>query len=213
MNKPENIHIAIADDHVASRMGIAALLQAHGGIFVDVQASHGKELIALLKRLKNAPSICILDVSMPVMGGLQTLTEVKKRWPEMKFLAMSAFSSEHLVVPMIRHGAGGYLLKSCHPDEIRKALIAIKETGFYNSDFFARHVLKNPVPLTDLEIEVLKAICSDDSYAAIGKKLDKTGRSIEGHRDALFKKLNLTSRVGFALYAVQSGLVPLELVP
>lgn len=213
MSKSENIHIAFADDHVASRVGIASFLQSLGGIYVDMQASHGKELIAQLKRCKQLPSICLLDVSMPVMNGLETLTEVKKRWPEMKFLIMSAFSSEHLVVPLIRRGAGGYLLKSCYPEEIKKALIAIHETGFYNSDFVTNHLRKEPIPLTDLEVAVLKGICSDENYAEIGKKLNKTGRSIEGHRDAMFKKFNVTSRIGLVLYAIQAGIVPIELLP
>src|SRR5690606_17313114 len=122
MKRGELIHIAFADDHVAGRMGIADYLKKLGGISVDIQADNGKQLIAQLETAKILPSICILDVNMPRMNGLATLKAVKAKWPRMKFLVMSAFPSEHLVIPMIRHGAGGYLLKTCYPIEIKQAL-------------------------------------------------------------------------------------------
>lgn len=217
MSKPQTIRVAFADDHVASRMGIVALLHEQGGIYVEVQASHGKELIARLKLCKEPPEVCMLDVSMPVMNGLDTLIAVKKKWPQMKFLVMSAFSSEHLVLPMIRAGAGGYLTKTCHPEEIKKAIVSIHATGFYNTDLVSNYLRKDKEKekraLTEFELILLKEFCSDKSYADIGAKHKKTGRSIEGYRDAMFEKLNVTSRIGLVIYALQSGLIPLELHP
>lgn len=213
MKKGEVIHVAFADDHVTSRMAIADFLKKLGGISVDIQADNGKDLIAKLKMARERPGICMLDVSMPVMDGLQALVAIKKLWPDMKFLIMSAFASEHLVIPMIRNGAGGYLVKTCHPDELKQALIDIHETGTYRSEFITKALWKDRgVELSEVEKDVLRQCCSDLTYAEIGKALGKSRKSVEGHRDALFKKLQVNTRTGLAMYAVQSGLVPLETI-
>ncbi|MBS1614919.1 MAG: response regulator transcription factor [Bacteroidetes bacterium] len=207
------IRVAFADDHAAGRMGIAMYLEELGGISVEIQADNGKQLIEELEKAKTLPDICILDVNMPKMNGLDALKAIRTKWPAMKFLAMSAFPSEHLVIPMIRNGAGGYLLKTCFPEEIKEALIAIYETGFYNSEFVSQKLRQTHVELTDDEMKVLKASCSEQTYKEIGAKLNKSPKSVDKYRDSLFRKLNIKTRPGLVLYAIQSGLVPIEELP
>ena len=217
MMKDELIHIAIADDHVAVRSGVVALLKDMGGIAVDVQASNGRELINKLSLLSKLPSICMLDISMPDMNGFETIAAIKEKWPEMKVLVMTGFNLEHYVIRMIRYGANGYILKSCNPREIKQALVAIHEDGLHYSELMRDNMRKamfhpqnRAVELSEVETEVLKRCCSDLSYEEIGEAMGKSKKSIEGHRDALFRKLDVTSRVGLALYAVRSGIFPIE---
>ena len=212
------IHIAYADDHLVVRKGIISLLNNLGGIEVDIEASNGKELIEQLVAAPCLPSICILDINMPVMDGFDTIIEIKKRWPKMKALVLTIFEAEHYIIRMIRYGANGYLLKTCDPAEIKCALIAIHQKGIYHSTLVPAHLtnlVKNnlikQVNLTEKEMAVMKYCCSDLTYSDIGQKLGTTTRSVEGIRDSLFRKLQVASRVSLALYAVQFGLVPLEI--
>ncbi len=216
--QPPEIHIAYADDHTAVRKGIISFLSGLGGIVVDIEANNGKELIKQLEKVKRLPDVCLLDINMPQMDGFETLVEIKKRWQSMKVLILTVHDAELYVIRMIRNGANGYLLKSCDPEEIKKALFTIDTKGVYFSDVISSrffHAIQNKeikLPnFTAKEIEVLKYCCTDMSYAQIGEKMGTTSRSVEGYRDSLFKKLKVNSRVSLALYAVRFGYVPLEI--
>jgi len=218
MMQPTEIHIAFADDHKAVRKGIISFLNGLGGIVVDIEANNGKELIKQLEKAKRLPDVCILDINMPQMDGFETLTEIMKRWQSMKVLILTVHDAELYVIRMIRNGANGYLLKSCDPEEIKKALFTIHTKGVYFSDVISSqffHAVQNKeikLPnFTAKEVEVLKYCCTDLSYAQIAEKMRTTSRSVEGYRDSLFKKLKVNSRVSLALYAVQFGYVPLEI--
>lgn len=213
----EVIHIACAEDHLALRKSLLYLLNSLGGIAVDVEAANGKELIEKLGSAPALPSVCLLDISMPVMDGFETINELKKRWPQMHVLILTQHTLEHYIIRMIRAGAGGYLLKDSDPAEIRTAILAVHNNGIYHSELvpgkWSNAIMKGQIRLPDLtEMEkiVLKHCCSDLSYEEIGNLLKKSKRSIEGHRDNLFAKLNVNSRVSLALYAVKYGFVLLE---
>ena len=212
------IHIAYADDHVLVRKGIIALLAAFPDIVVDAEVSNGKELIRYLTTAKEKPDICIMDIHMPELDGFETLREIKKRWPEANVLIVTAHDTEAYIMRMIQDGAGGYLLKSCSIEEMHKALRSIYNQGVYYSDTVSRQYFiaiqnrQRRLPnITEQEMAVLRQCCSDLSYAEIARRLGTTARSVEGHRDALFKKLNVNSRVSLALYAVHTGLITIEM--
>src|SRR5690606_33677819 len=131
MMQPPEIHIAYADDHTAVRKGIISFLSGLGGIVVDIEANNGKELIKQLEKVKRLPDVCLLDINMPQMDGFETLVEIKKRWQSMKVLILTVHDAELYVIRMIRNGANGYLLKSCDPEEIKKALFTIDTKGVY----------------------------------------------------------------------------------
>ncbi len=218
MRRPTEIHIAYADDHKAVRKGIISFLYGLGGIIVDIEANNGKELIRQMEKADRLPDVCILDINMPQMDGFEALVEIKKRWQYVKVLIVTVHDTELYIMRMIRSGANGYLLKSCDPEEIKKALFTIHNNGVYFSDvitsqfFYAVQNKEIKLPnFTAREIEVLKFCCTDLSYAKIAEKMRTTSRSVEGYRDSLFKKLKVNSRVSLALYAVQFGYVPLEI--
>lgn len=219
MEQTTEVHIAYADDHKAVRKGIISFLNGLGGIIVDIEANNGKELIRQMEKANQLPDVCIIDINMPQMDGFETLVEIKKRWRSMKVLILTVHDTElYIIIRMIRSGANGYLLKSCDPEEIKKALFTIHTKGVYFSDVISSqffHAVQNreiKLPnFTAKEIEVLKYCCTDLSYVKIAEKMRTTSRSVEGYRDSLFKKLKVNSRVSLALYAVQFGYVPLEI--
>jgi two-component system invasion response regulator UvrY len=121
---------------------------------------------------------------------------------------------------MIMAGARGYLPKSCSPREIETAIVTIHKQGYYHSELADHTVFKAVekkeiwIPkFTAQEIEVMKYCCTDMSYAEIAEKLGTTTRSVEGHRDSLFKKLEINARITLAFIAIELGIVPLELQP
>jgi two-component system invasion response regulator UvrY len=216
MNNLPAIRVAYVDDNTAVRKGIISYIQGLGDITVEIEAANGIDLLAQLNR-KPLPDVCILDISMPEMDGFETLKRLKKLYPALGILVLTIHKVDYYIVRMIREGANGYLLKSCDPIEIKKAMSAICQQGFYYSNTitsrFVHDIRTGNIKLpnfTDREIEVLRYCCTDLTYHEIAAKMNTTHRSIQGFRDSLFKKLNVCSRVGLAMFATQFGLVPIE---
>ena len=206
------IRVAYAEDHQATRIGMQTILDSYEEISLDLLASNGREMIKLLEQADVLPDVCIIDINMPVMDGFQLQEEIRRRWPELRSLVYTMYNNEPFIVKMIAMGSNGYLLKSAEPDEIVEAIKSIHDHGFYYSNVIDRKkviaVQNNKIRLPQFlpaEIELLRLANSDMSYAEIALKLNTTTKSIEGTRDRLFNKLNIKSRVGLAMYAVQHG--------
>jgi len=214
----EPIRVAFADDHIAVRKGIIAFINNLGGIQFDIEADNGKELLKQIEKAGECPDVCLLDINMPEMNGFDTLIELKKKWPDIKVIILTVFELENYIIRMVRNGANGYLLKSCDPREIKKAILSVYHDGMYysnkmNPNFF-QAILGGDIKLANLtakEIQVLKYSCSDLHFTQIAKKIGTTPRSVDGIRDSLHKKLNVNSRIGLAMFAVQVGLVTIEM--
>jgi len=211
------IHVAFADDHNLMRTAVVSLLESTGRIVVDIEAENGKVLLDKLEQAVVRPEICIIDISMPVMDGYTALREIRKRWPDMKTLILTGFNSEQYVIGLMLAGANGYLLKKCSENEIHDAIAAIHMDGYYysecaNSTLF--HLVKTKAikiqQFTDAEIEFLKYCPSELTQAEIAQRMKTTQASVDGYRNRLFSKLNVNSRMALALFAVQFGLVSIE---
>lgn len=218
MEENTTIHVAYAEDHTLIRKGVIALLKSNKEISVDIEVENGRELLDQIEEAEIKPAICIIDINMPVLDGFLALREIRRRWPDMKTLILSTFSGEEYVIRMMYSGANGYLLKKCTEDEITDAIFSIYNYGYYysecaNSTLF--HLIRTnsikPQPLTKLEVDFLKYCCTELTYTQIAAKMNTTLSSVNGCRDRLFTKLNFTSRVELALFAVQFGLTPIEI--
>jgi len=158
----------------------------------------------------------LLDVNMPGMNGYETAEWLYKHYPQVKVLALSMLSDDHAIIRMLKSGAKGYIMKSADPDELLLALNSVMEKNFYLSEYISGKIIgglnrnmdvpDDPVPLTEKEKEFLRLICSDLSYKEIAEKMFVSQRRVEDHRDALFEKLKLRSRVGLVLYAIKNGI-------
>ena len=109
--------VGLVDDHVLLRKGLATLLMENGYPTV-IQADNGKHFIEKLSS-GEVPHIVLLDINMPVMDGYATASWLKENQPQMKILALSMYDDEHSIIRMLRHGAGGYILKDCEPSELK----------------------------------------------------------------------------------------------
>ena len=208
------IKVAYADDHVLVRKGIIGLINSEE-INVTIEADNGKELIQKLEKAKEIPDVCLLDINMKVMNGFDTIIVLKRKWPEMKVLALTVFDKEIYIIRMIRYGASGYLLKNCDPEDIKRAVTVVYNNGTYYSEIMTRQffnaVQYGQIKLQEFtakEKQLLEYCPSDLSYEEIAQKMQVSERAVAGYRDSLFKKLNIHSRPSLAMFAIQFGIVP-----
>ncbi|MCF8448722.1 MAG: response regulator transcription factor [Taibaiella sp.] len=212
------INVALADDHAMLRKGVAGILSQFGNIEVIMEAGNGRELIDKLKAATVLPDVCILDINMPEMNGYETAAAIRRRWPHIRILALSMYDTELNIIKMLRNGANGYVLKDSDPEELKNAINAIYKEGFYHSDVVTGrmlHILHDPdgkvnVELTDREIQFMKFCASELTYKEIADDMGLSPRTIDGYREALFKKLNITTRTGLAMYAIKAGIVAVK---
>jgi DNA-binding NarL/FixJ family response regulator len=207
--------IGLVDDHILLRKGLGSLLQDNG--YPDiVQADNGKHFIEKLSSGK-IPDLVLLDINMPVMDGFTTASWLKQHHPAVKILALSMYEDEHSIIKMLRHGAGGYILKDCEPSELKVAIESMLSKGYYHNELVSSkliHTVQNASvrgmfgsELTKKELTFLKLICSEMTYKEISAVMKLSPRTIDGYRDALFEKLGIKSRVGLVMFAIKHNLI------
>lgn len=215
MNK-NSIAIALVDDHILLRNGLAGMLR-ESGYTVLFEADNGQEFTKKILT-EGVPSIVLLDINMPVMDGYATAAFIKKNHPETLILALSMYDDEEAIIKMLKNGARGYILKDAHPADLKAAIDAIVTKGFYYSEMVTGRLMRSIIDepggekieedkLTDRELEFLKLAATEMTYKEIADKMHLSPRTIDGYRDDLFAKLNIKSRVGLVLYAIKNGVV------
>ena len=215
------VKLALVDDHTLFRKGLISLIEMFGDQYTILfEANHGIDLQKNLDS-NNSPDIVLMDINMPLMDGFECVQWLQKNHPLINVLVISMVENEETIVRMLKQGVKGYLCKDVEPHELREALYAIKNKGFYYTDFITGklvHSLQindgndNPTtapPINDREKQFLELACSEMTYSEIAAKMYLSPKTIDGYRDALFEKLNIKNRVGLALYAVKHGFVKL----
>jgi two-component system invasion response regulator UvrY len=214
--------VALVDDHVLLRSGLASLIRGFGGFDVLFEACSGKDLIRQLQCFRR-PDIVLLDINMPDMDGFETACWLRRNYPEIKVLALSMYDTDSSVVRMLKNGAKGYILKDIEASELRMALESIMDKGYFYTDNVTGKLIhtissldepelrvRRLLTLNERELEFIKLVCTEWTYKEIADRMYLSPRTIDGYRDALFEKLNVRTRVGLAMYAVKNGIVSLE---
>jgi DNA-binding NarL/FixJ family response regulator len=214
----EKIRLAIADDHKIFRNGLKATLEDCAEFDLVLEASNGKQLLALLET--NVPEVILMDIKMPEMDGIQTTAKVKQRYPQVKVLALSMFNEDKYIVDMMRAGASGYLLKNAEPEEIIEAISTVYHKDYYFNEHLSITLIKqlagNTQPgspalsladFNEREIEVLRLVCQECSNQEIADKIFLSVRTVEGYRARLFEKTRSKNLVGLVIFAVKTGII------
>lgn len=211
--------VALVDDHVLLRNGLANHIRSLDGYDVLFEAENG---VSFIKKLAVAalPDIVLMDINMTEMDGYETTQWLKKHHPEIKVLALSMYDNEQSIIRMLKCGAKGYILKDIEPPEFKAALDALVLKGFYYSEMVTgklihavnsqdemRQKSKSLMTFNEREIEFLKLVCTEKTYKEIADDMNLSPRTIDGYRDALFEKLNAKTRVGLVMYAIRNGIV------
>ena len=210
--------VALIDDHVLLRNGLASMVKNFDGYTVLMEANNGRHFIEQLKT-NPAPDMVLMDINMPDMDGFETTLWLKQHHPDVRVLALSMYDNEQSIIRMLKNGARGYILKETEPKEFKCALDSVIGKGYYYSEMVTGkmiHALNNLeddnnsikplISLNDREIEFLKLACTELTYREIADKMHLSPRTIDGYRDALFEKLNAKTRVGLVVYAIRNGI-------
>ena len=210
-------YIALVDDHILLRNGLAALINSFNGYQVSFEADHGKDFISMITNYGSL-DIVLLDINMPEMNGFETAEWIKEHLPATKILVLSMMDNETSIISMLKAGAGGYILKDSKPSIFRQALDDIRDKGFFMNELVT-HKMLNYVKgeeqntdaaiiarLSEKELTFLKLACTEKTYKEIASEMNLSPRTVEGYRDDLFAKLGVMSRVGMVLFAIKNGL-------
>lgn len=207
-----------ADDHALVRGGVRGLLLTETDIELVGEASNGGE--AVEKALALQPDVILLDLHMPIKGGLEVITEIRDVTPEAKILVLTSFSTDEDVFPAIKAGALGYLLKDSSPQELLKAIRDVYNGQLSLDPVVAQKVilelrqpLRDPLteePLTQREAETLKLVAEGLTNQEIADRLVVSERTVRAHVSNIFAKLHLANRTQAALYALREGIASLD---
>jgi len=205
----DKILIAIVDDHTLFRNGVAGLMSEFKELQVVFEAENGQQMQQMLPR-HPLPQVILMDINMPIMDGYDATCWLKEKYPHVRVLALSMFEDDKAVIKMIKCGACGYVLKESKPRELLEAIKTIHTKGVYINEMVSGKLIRSVADKEDTpgfsknELEFLKLSCSELTYKEIADKMNVSPRTVDNYREALFLKLNLKSRTGLVLYAIQN---------
>ncbi|KJL02912.1 MULTISPECIES: response regulator [Priestia] len=209
------IKILIADDHHVVRKGLVFFLQTQPDLEIVGEASNGEEAVKLATSLE--PHIVLMDLSMPLLDGIEATKELKKQAPHVQVMILTSFSDQDHVIPALEAGASGYQLKESDPDELVSAIRKLMNGENQLHPKVTTHLLTRLTKssekkvnfidhLTKREKDVLKEIAKGKSNKEIGATLHITEKTVKTHVSNILSKLGVQDRTQAALYAVQHGI-------
>lgn len=207
------IRVFLVDDHAVVRMGFRLLLQECPDIVVVGEAESGEAALAQYAEL--APALVVMDISMPGMGGLDAVTRLLARHPEVSILVLSAHEDSIHPTRMLRAGAKGYLSKRSAPEQLIHAIREVHAGRRYLDPALAQTLAmqqltgtQNPVEvLTDREFEVFMALARGHSVARIAATLFLSPRTVGTHLYNIKQKLGADNAAELTLIALHNGLL------
>jgi len=210
-------NILIVEDHHLVRSGLRLMLENQTVFQTEItEASNGVEALDLLQ--KKSFDIVVLDISMPLMDGVEVLKKIKKHFKNLPVLMLTMHNEEKLIKKVIKLGASGYLLKSSATNDLIQAILEIsKGNNFFTDDILTILARENEKEdrgrarkkkvedlISEREIEILRLIVKEKTNKQIAEELSLSSRTIEGHRINIMEKLNIKTTIGLVKYAIKS---------
>ncbi|HTF48647.1 MAG TPA: response regulator transcription factor [Pseudonocardia sp.] len=203
------ITVLLVDDHELVRAGLRTFLELQPDMTVVGEAASGEQALALVAGVR--PDVVLLDLVLPGMSGVETARRLRFAHPEVKVVVLTSFAGQDSVLPAVRAGVAGYLLKDVGPAELAEALRSVHAGGSPLHPTVAATVLRQVNsgvdPLTPREREVLRLIARGLSNRLIARELVLSEKTVKTHVSAVLAKLGVADRTQAALLAVRDGLV------
>jgi len=210
------LRILLADDHEIVRRGLKELLEEQAGWTVCAEAANGREAVELA--VQSRPHVAILDFSMPELNGLEATRRIRQAVPSIEVLIFTMHESEELIREVLSTGARGYLLKS---DATRQLIPAVESVsrhmpyfsgrvsavvldGFLKGRGSAEPVALGAERLTSREREIIQLLAEGNSNKAIATRLNLSVKTVETHRAAIMRKLDLNSLADLIRFAIRN---------
>jgi DNA-binding NarL/FixJ family response regulator len=208
------IRVLLADDRIVVRSGLRALLATYRNFEVCGEATNGRQAVELAVR--HRPDVAILDMTLPEMDGIQATRQIRKETSTTEVMIFALHAEEAEIRAAVDAGARGYLFKSEPDDQIVKGIEALARHRSFFSNAIAEILLQNftehngswdHLTLTDREREVVRLIAEGKSNKNIAHCLDISAKTVETHRSASMRKLNVHSTAQLVRYAIRFRLI------
>ena len=212
-----SIKILVADNHGILRQGIQALIEKQKDMEVVGQADNGLMAVEMTRQL--SPDVVLMDVTMPLLNGIEATRQIRSEQPQVKVLALTVHAEREFVLDMIRAGASGYMLKECVFDDLVIAINAVVSGKAYLSPeiigIVLGDIIKNDVSpvaagacetLTPKERHILQLLIEGKSAKQIALQLGVSVKTIEASRRHIMEKTGVDNLVGLTKYAIRQGL-------
>ncbi|SCM86735.1 Uncharacterized protein BWAI21_02163 [Bacillus mycoides] len=207
------IKLLLVEDHHIVRRGLVFFLKTREEFEIIGEAENGEEALTFVQKEK--PDVVLMDISMPIMDGIEATKRIKQYDETIKILMLSSFSEQDYVLPALKAGADGYQLKEVQPDQLVASIVAVYQgnTNFHpkvTPALLGQSAVKkekeNPFSmLTKREQEVLREIAKGRSNKEIAAVLHITEQTVKTHVSNVLAKLEVDDRTQAALYAVKHG--------
>lgn len=213
----KDVKLFLVDDHLIFREGLRNLIEFEGIGKVIGEASNGKDFLDSLET--SVPDLVLMDISMPVMNGIEATKLAIEKFPELKIMALSMNGDEEYYYKMIEAGVKGFLLKDSGIKEIERAIYTVINGDSYFSNELLRRIISNlkktdksadeKDQLSKREVEVLIEICNGLTNDEIAEKLFISSQTVKGHRSSLLAKTSCKNSASLVMYAIKNKLIEL----
>lgn len=214
----QKIKVLVVDDHTIVRDGICALLALAGDIEVVGEATNGNEALNKVRELH--PDVVVMDIAMPIMGGLEATRRISKEFTKTKVLVLTQYDDKEYFFPVIESGASGFISKVAASSELTAGIRSVHRGDSYLSPSVTKLLVEkyqhtagerasqDPYnQLTEREREILKLLAEGHNTQEIAEMLVITPKTVEGHKTNLMAKLGVHNRVELVKYALRKGII------
>jgi DNA-binding NarL/FixJ family response regulator len=217
----ETIRVAIVDDQRLFTRGLRGLVEMLPDVEVVGVAYDGEEGVALCR--EEEPNVVLMDISMPKMDGIAATREIKDLLPQTAVVILTGHEEDEHVFEGIKAGAQGYLLKDSEPEDLSRAIHMVHAGNTIIAPDLAQKMLNTfeggrsggdsrvaPPPLTERELEVIRALARGMSDRQIAHSLDISEKTVRNHTSNIYRKLHIFDRTQAVIYAVREGVIDVE---
>ncbi len=205
--------IVIAEDHTIVRDGLVSLLKQQDDFEVTGTASNGLEVLKILD--EKAADVCLLDINMPGMDGIQASRIIGEKFPDVKVIILTTYNDKEIIAELVDAGVAGYLLKNSDKEELVEAIHRVMKGRYYFSGEVEKLILlgltqkktPEPVTLTEREIEIVQLLSEEFTNDKIATKLNISYRTVETHRKNIMRKTRSGNLAGLIRFAYSKGLL------
>lgn len=209
------IRVLLADDHAVVRKGTKQFLEEAGDIDVIAEADDGAEALRQIEELQ--PDVAVLDIRMPEMTGVEATRRIKSRFPSVRVVILTSYDDDPYVFALLQAGADGYVLKTATGDELVRAVRTVHRGESALSPEIASKVVRQAMTghpegaaeqvenLTERELDVLRLAARGLTNRAIGHELSISHRTVQGHLQSIYGKLDVGSRTEAVTESLRRG--------
>ncbi len=213
------INVGIAEDQEIFRKGLIGLVESIPGMFITAEAKNGLELLTFMQI--RCPDVVILDYNMPVLNGIQTALEIKKKFHHVRVIILSMYSEEEIVLHALENGAHAFLSKDDDLEEIERAIKGVRSNNYFFNDRLSKVFLNqlleqgkiDPIfptsaeKFTVEELKIIQLISEERTTSEIAQIMNKSVRTIEKYRTIMMDRVGAQNSIGLIMYAIKHKLL------